>query len=232
MNVAVMQPYFFPYIGYFQLMAAVDTFVVYDNVKYTKKGWINRNRILCNGKETLLSLPLRKGPDHLDIREREVAPTFEPRGMLRLLDTAYRGAPHFGSTFPLLERILLQEETNLFRFLHGSIREIAAHLDLRARILVSSEVDIDHGLRHKDRILAICTALEAGTYVNAAGGTALYAPADFREHGIELKFIKSLPLEYPQAGTPFIPWLSIIDVLMRNPPDTVRAWVTSNYELI
>jgi hypothetical protein len=231
MDVAVMQPYFFPYIGYFQLMSAADVFVLYDDVKYTKKGWINRNRTLRDGKEALLSLPLAKAPDHLEIRRREVAATFDPRAMLRMLEAAYRGAPHFGPTFDLVERILLQDETNLFAFLHGSIRALAAHLGIRARILVSSEVPTAPGLRHQDRILALCAALGATRYVNAIGGTALYAPADFRDQGLDLRFIRSAPLVYDQGEGPFVPWLSIIDVLMRNPPDTVRAWVATAYEL-
>src|ERR1700680_880113 len=99
MRTAIMQPYFFPYIGYFQLIDSVDLFIVYDNIKYTKKGWINRNRILLNGKDVTLSLPLKSDSDFLDIRDRELAADFNREKLVNQLSGAYRRAPYFRQVF-------------------------------------------------------------------------------------------------------------------------------------
>src|SRR5467141_3329484 len=109
-----MQPYFFPYVGYFQLIRSVDLFIVYDNIKYTKKGWINRNRLLRNGKGVVFSLPLKSDFDHLDVRERELAADFNRDKLLNQFEGAYRRAPHFALTFPLIERIVRHHDSNLF----------------------------------------------------------------------------------------------------------------------
>lgn len=231
-HVAIMQPYFFPYIGYFQLIAAVDQFVVYDNIKYTKKGWINRNRFLQNGKDVMFSLPLKKDSDSLDVRERELAADFNRAHLLDQLKNAYRRAPYFEQTFPLIEKIVCHEDGNLFGYLHHSIVQVCQHLGITTDIKISSEVDIDHGLHAQDKVLALCGALGATMYVNAIGGMELYSKDVFSSKGVELKFIQSLPFEYAQYGEPFVPWLSIIDVLMFNHLDIVRANVTTNYELI
>src|ERR1019366_7530880 len=107
-----MQPYFFPYIGYFQLIAAVDLFIVYDNIKYTKKGWINRNRMLQNGKDVMFSLPLKNGSDYLDVCERELAADFNRDKLLSQLSGVYRRAPYFAQTYPLIEEIVRYDDTN------------------------------------------------------------------------------------------------------------------------
>jgi len=231
-RVAIMQPYFFPYIGYFQLIAAVDQFVVYDNIKYTKKGWINRNRFLQNGKDAIFSLPLKKDSDSLDVCERELAANFDREHLLNQLKCAYRRAPYFDQTFPLVERIVRCEERNLFRYLHHSIVQTCKHLGLTTDINISSEVTIDHGLHAQDKVLALCEALGATSYVNAIGGVELYSKEVFGAKGIELKFIRSSPFEYVQYDEAFVPWLSIIDVMMFNRLDIVQAKVASGYELI
>lgn len=227
-----MQPYFFPYLGYFQLIAAVDVFVVYDNIQYTKRGWINRNRILRDGEAALLSLPLKKASDYLDVRERELAADFRRDKMLNQIRGAYRLAPFFERTMPLIEDIVQYDENNLFGYLHHSIAKICAYLGLATRIRISSQVPIDHSLRGQDKVLAFCRAQDAGLYVNAIGGMELYSRAAFAAQGIDLKFIRSKPFEYPQAGRSFTPSLSIIDVLMFNSLDAVRTRVRDDYELI
>lgn len=232
MRLAIMQPYFMPYIGYFQLIAAVDQFIVYDNIKYTKKGWINRNRILKNGKSVTFSLPLKNASDALNVCERELVTDFNRSKLLNQLQGAYRGAPQFEQTFPLLERIVRHEDSNLFRFLLHSIIETCKHLQLVMEIRKSSEIAINHSLRGQEKVLALCKALGATRYVNTAGGMALYSRDTFQERGIELNFIKSKPFEYAQFGSEFVPWLSIIDVLMFNPLDTIRTCITTNRELI
>ena len=231
-RVAIMQPYFLPYIGYFQLIAAVDLFIVYDNIKYTKKGWINRNRILCDGHDALITLPLKAAADSLLVCERELAAEFDPRRLLRQVTGAYRSAPCFDETLPLVERILGHGDRNLFGFIHHSIVETCRHLGLDTEIAVSSAFGIDHTLKAQDKVLALCRAAGAATYVNAIGGTELYSADTFRARGIGLRFVKSRPFEYHQFGKAFVPWLSILDVMMFNPRDRVLAAIRGEYDLV
>lgn len=229
---AIMQPYFFPYIGYFQLINSVDLFIVYDNIKYTKKGWINRNRILLNGKDATISLPIKSDSDFLDVRERELAPDFDPAKLINQLCGAYRRAPYFTQVFPMVEKILRQEESNLFKFLFQSIIAVCERLGITTKIRISSDIAIDHSLKNQDKVLALCEAVDTEIYVNAIGGLALYSKSDFHVRGIELKFIRSKAFVYPQFDNEFVPWLSIVDVLMFNSLDTVQTFIHSNYELI
>jgi hypothetical protein len=230
--VAIMQPYFLPYIGYFQLIAACDVFVMYDNIKYTKKGWINRNRMLRNGTDVMFSLPLQGAPDHLDVSERRLADSPDRHRWLAQLKGAYRHAPHYSSTLPLLERIAACEDDTLFGFLHHALLATCAHLGIDTPIRIASTVPADHGLKSQERVLSICEVLAARQYVNPIGGTELYARDAFAERGIALHFLRARPLEYRQGDGAFVPWLSIVDVLMFNPLDTVRGWVRTHYDLL
>jgi hypothetical protein len=232
MRLAIMQPYFFPYIGYFQLIAAVDMFIVYDNIKYTKKGWINRNRLLQNDKDMMFSLPLKGDSDTLDVCERELAADFNRDKLLNQFKGAYRRAPYFAQTMPLVEQIVRYEEANLFHFLHHSIVKTCEHLGITTEIGISSGIAIDHDLKNQNKVLALCEAVGATTYVNAIGGMELYSKKTFQEKGIALKFIQSKSFEYPQFGHAFVPWLSIIDVMMFNSVDAIKECLSSNYELI
>lgn len=226
-----MQPYFFPYIGYFQLIAAADLFVVYDNIKYTKRGWINRNRLLQDGEATLFSLPLKADSDFCDVRERELAAHFSPDKLLDRIEGAYRRAPHFAETLPLIEQVVRYEDRNLFGFIHHSISRTCEHLEITTEIRVSSTIGIDHGLKSQDKVLALCGAISADTYINPVGGTELYSGDAFAEHGIALKFLQPGPIRYPQFGGEFVPWLSIVDVLMFNPLDTIKTCILGDYQL-
>jgi len=232
MRVAIMQPYFFPYIGYFQLMAAVDLFIVYDNIKYTKKGWINRNRMLQSGKDVMFSLPLRNDSDSLDVCDRVLAADFDRDKLLNRLRGAYNRAPNYAAVSAMIERAVRHDDTNLFAYLHHALRECCEHLGLTTPIRVSSSVPIDHGLNNQDKVIALAKAVGATTYVNAIGGLELYDRAAFRDQGLELQFIRSRAFEYPQFGDPFVPWLSIIDVLMFNPLDTVSRVLLYRFEMI
>lgn len=227
-----MQPYFLPYIGYWQLIAAVDVFVIYDTVKYTKKGWINRNRLLRNGAPAVFSLPLRRASDDLDIRDREIAPEFRGETLLAQVRGAYLRAPQFVPTFALLQRVVETDERNLFVFLERSIRLICEHLAIGTEIRRSSDVPADRELHGEDRVLAICEAVGTDVYVNAIGGVELYSPEAFAARGVELRFIRSRPLEYAQLGAPFVPNLSILDVLMFNPITAVKESLVAGYDLI
>ena len=232
MRLAIMQPYFFPYVGYFQLIAAADVFVVYDNIKYTKKGWINRNRLLRDGRDVTFSLPLKAASDDADVCERSLAADFDRGKLINQIREAYRKAPHFAPVFALVEEIVRFDDPNLFNFLRNSIERTCRHLGLGTQLRNSSTVEIDHTLKGEDKVLALCQAMGAEHYVNAIGGLELYDRERFRAHGVDLKFIKPAAFEYAQFGAPFVPWLSIIDVMMFNAPDTIAARLAHGYELI
>lgn len=232
MKLAIMQPYFFPYIGYHQLIGAVDQFIIYDNIKYTKKGWVNRNRMLRNGTDATFSLPIKKGSDFDNVCERQVADTFSADKFLAQLRGAYQKAPFFKPTIAFVERALSAPDPNLYTFLHHSINETINYLGLDTKVLTSSEVDIDHDLAGQNKVIALCKAVGATTYVNPIGGQDLYARETFAENGISLKFLKPALIEYTQFDAPFVPWLSIIDVLMFNALEDVRDRFLPGYELV
>jgi hypothetical protein len=229
---AIMQPYFLPYIGYFQLIASVDLFILYDNIQYSKKGWVNRNRFLRNGQAVLFTVPLKNDSDYMDICDRELASSFSRDKLLNQLASAYRRAPNFAKSFPLIERIVRWEDTNLFRYLEHSIIEMSEHLGISTEIRRSSEVAIDHRQASQDKVLSLCEAVGASTYINAIGGMDLYSNEEFRSRGIELKFIRSVPFQYPQFGADFVPWLSIVDLLMFNSTTDIQDWVRTKYEFV
>jgi WbqC-like protein family len=227
-----MQPYFLPYIGYFQLIASVDVFVVYDNIQYTKKGWINRNRLLRSGQPATFSLPLRSDSDYLDIAARSIAADFDPDWLLRQFHGAYRRAPRFAETIGLVERVVSCPQRNLFAFLDASIRLTCDHIGIGTHVERSSAVAIEAGLRREERVIALCRSVGATTYVNPPGGVDLYHPGDFAAQGLELRFLQPRPFIYRQFDDPFVPWLSIVDVLMFNSLADVREQVASGYDLI
>lgn len=231
MKIAIMQPYFLPYIGYFQLMASVDTFVVYDNIKYTKKGWINRNRIQNRGVENLISLPLKKDSDYLDIGARELSPSFERAKLCNQIVGAYQHAPYFREVMPLLDKIIMNRNSNLFLYLYEGIVLIRDFLGLKTKLLVSSVIPVNHNLKSQERVLDICRELNAECYINPPGGVALYSSHDFADNGVELKFIQPKSWQYSHSETDFIPWLSIVDVMMFNSRDDVVQRLKTGYEL-
>src|SRR5690554_920249 len=213
MKIAVMQPYFIPYIGYFQLMNAVDTFVVYDNIQFTKKGWINRNRILVNGKDQFITLPLKKDSDYLNVNERYLSDSFskEKSKILNKLKGAYFKAPFFNDVFPVVEKVFDYQETNLFDFIYNSLEIIKSFLEIECKLIKSSKLGFNiEEFKGQDKVIKICKYLDAKTYVNPIGGVELYARQDFEEQGIQLNFIKSESIEYIQFKHDFVPWLSII----------------------
>ena len=226
MKVGIRQPYFFPYIGYFQLIAAVDVFVLYDNVEYTKKGWINRNRMLRDGKDAMFSLPLKKASDFLSISQRELSTEFRRRKLLNQFAEAYKKAPYFANVYPLLEQAVAFEDANLFRYVRHSLIVLCSYLGIDTEIKTASDINIDHKLKSQDKVLAMCGALKAHTYVNAIGGLELYGSEDFQAKNLALKFIRAKLCSYLQLGFPYVPGLSIIDVLMFNSADNVKEMLT------
>ena len=233
MKVGIMQPYFFPYIGYWQLMNAVDRYVVYDNIQYSKGGWINRNRILINNEAKLLTLPLKKDSDYLDIRERSLSDTAgrDLKKLLSQIQNAYRRAPHYEEVYPVIEKCLMFEDRNLFQFLYHSILAVADYLGIRTEILISSEIETTPGLKSEERVLSLCRDLRASTYINAIGGVELYDRERFLSQGISLKFLNDRSAPYTQFGNQFVSRLSIIDVMMFCSGEEIRRML-DEFELL
>lgn len=232
MKLGIMQPYFLPYIGYFQLIASVDKFVIYDNIKYTKKGWINRNRMLKNGADKVFSLPLAKASDSLDIIERELAADFAREKLLNQFRGSYNKAPYFSDVWPIIEGLVRSKDNNLFWYIASSISAICDYLDITTEILVSSDIDAEHDLKGQERVISICRSLNASTYINPIGGLDLYRLDEFAEAGVDLKFLQSSEVSYTQFGGSFVPWLSIIDILMFNSIDQTKHFIQNQFELI
>jgi len=223
MILAIMQPYYFPYLGYFQLMAACDEFVIYDDVQYSKGGWANRNRILHDGKVAWLTLPVGNAPLGSSYREKTyLTGPVQRRAHLGKIAAAYRKAPRFDAVYPLVESWLDFEDERVAVFNAHLVSRLAALLGLRCRLHLGSDFDNPAGERGQQRILQLCRRLGAGTYLNAIGGTALYREPDFAAEGIALRFLRPVARSYPQGGAGFTPFLSILDVLMNTPLEVVR----------
>ena len=227
MNVAIMQPYFLPYIGYFQLIKAVDIFVVYDNIQFSKKGWIHRNRILVNGRDEYFTLTLKKDSDYLNVNQRVLSETWEQEKLktLRIIKENYKKAPFFLSNFPIIEEIFNFESRNLFDFIYHSMLKINSILEIESKIVLSSSIAIDHDLKAQNKVLAINEKLQASHYINPIGGLLLYDAPSFEKKNIELSFLKSKNIHYKQYENEFMPWLSILDVMMFNDIPTIKNWL-------
>ena len=232
MKLAIMQPYFFPYLGYWQMFNVVDKFVLLDDVNFIMRGYINRNIILINGKANLFTIPLEKPSQNKLINETKL--NFQQKDKEKFLKTitlAYKKAPFYNDFYPVLEDIVNNPETDLTMFLKYSFEKVKEYLGLTTEILLSSEVEKDNSLRAQDRIIAINKSLSATNYINAIGGQELYNREDFDRAGIKLNFIKMLPYEYKQLKNEFVPNLSMIDVLMFNSKDNSKN-LLNNYELL
>jgi len=229
MKVALMQPYFFPYIGYFQLINAVDIFVIYDDVNFIKQSWITRNIILLKNEEFRINLVVEGASSSKRINQ--INRIVGSRKWLKTIEQCYKKAPFFSSVYPIVEEIALNGEKKLSKFLLFSLLKIATHLDIETKFKLSSEIEKDNDLNGQDKVLAICKEVKTTKYINAIGGQNLYDKEAFNKNGIELNFIKSNPITYIQNDNPFIPWLSIIDVLMFNNKHEVKE-LLNQYELI
>lgn len=215
-----------PYIGYFQLMKAVDKYVVYDDVNYIKGGWANRNHILINGEKEMFTVTLQKASQNKLFNEIVIGDDFKK--LMKTLQMNYSRAINFDQTMVLMERIISFPNKQLAVFIANSFREILSYLSVETEILMSSEIPKDNSLRGKDKIIQICEILSADTYYNAVGGKNLYDQEEFREHGITLNFVDSLPQVYSQLHTrEFVSGLSMVDVLMNNTKDKVNSLLES-----
>lgn len=227
-----MQPYLFPYLGYFQLVHGVDRFVVYDDVHYIKGGWINRNRILVGGKAHLFTLPPSGASPNrricdVGLTDRE---RFR-RKFLRSLAQEYRHAPFYDETVALLDSICAFETRDLADFLVHSLVRVCGELSITTEFVPTSRIYGNEGLRGQERVLDICAREGADTYINPIGGRELYHPEAFAERGVELRFLQMNDVEYPQGGGDFVPGLSIVDVMMWNPRPRIAEMLEA-YSLV
>lgn len=203
-----------PYIGYWQLMAAVDKYVVYDDVNFIKRGWVNRNNILLNGEPYLFSISLQGASQNKLFNEIDIADDFSK--LRKTLHHSYSKALYIEETMQLLDAIIAYPDRNLSRFLYHSFQIILKYLDCNTDLIMSSEIRKDNSLKGQEKILDVCRALKADRYINAIGGQELYDVDTFAKNGIELRFMKTNAIIYPQFKNSFVPNLSIIDVLMFN----------------
>ncbi len=228
-----MQPYFLPYLGYFQLINQVDCFVIYDDIQFSKKSWVNRNRILINGQESLVSLPLKKASDYLDISERNIAEVFDWKKMFRQFEMGYKKSTNWNRYSKVLEEILSFNNTKLFDYVSNSVDQICRVLGVTTEIVKSSELMVDRDLKGKDRVIATCKTLGAETYVNPIGGIELYDHEEFRKSGLKLNFLRSRLSPYEQIKVEaFSPALSIMDVMFNCSTETMRNFINYDFDIL
>jgi len=232
MKIAIMQPYIFPYIGYFQLINAVDKFVIYDDVNYIKKGWINRNNFLSNGKIHRFTIPLINASQNRLIKDTQISKTENwEADLLNTISNSYKKAPYFDLAFSLIKEILTQNQDNIAKYNYSALLVISKYLEIKTEFSFSSELNKNNVLKGSAKIVDICKVLNATDYINPIGGLDLYSKESFLKEKIELKFLKSNIIEYKQFEDEFIPWLSIIDVLMFNSKNEVKN-LLNEYTLV
>ncbi len=225
MKLGIMQPYLFPYLGYFQLMAAVDRFVIYDDVAFMKQGWVNRNQILMGGTPCLFSVPIQDVSSFTAIRDTAVSSREYGRWrekFFKTLHQAYRKAPHYGPTSDLVARVLNGNTDSIRNLAVAGLVEVSHHLGLSTSIVETSSIYGNGHLRGQERVLDICRLERTTWYLNAPGGRQLYSPLTFSAQGITLRFLRSRFPPYPQFRKEFVPGLSIIDLLMFNSASDIR----------
>ncbi|MES2795467.1 MAG: WbqC family protein [Bacteroidota bacterium] len=232
LKVAIMQPYFLPYIGYFQLINAVDEFILYDDVNYIKKGWINRNNVLLSGKASLFTIPLKEASQNKLINEIEISQEGNWQNkLLKTIEQSYKKSPQFDEFFPILTKIIHYGETNISTYILHSIVQICNYLEINTTIIPSSSVFNNVELKAQNRIIDICKKKQATQYINPIGGTELYQKENFDKENIMLNFIKTKPIQYTQFSNEFVPYLSIIDSIMFNDKAILKK-LLNEYELI
>ena len=233
-KIGIMQPYFLPYIGYFQLMNMVDEFVIYDNIEFSKASWTRRNRMLQNGKDAYFTLPIKKDSDFLDVDQRYLVDDFEIEAnrLLRRIETNYQKAPFFEEFFPIVEKIINCKERNLFDYILHSVQIMKEYMQISTPVKIFSQLGKEiHQLKAQDKVIGTCKALHATHYINSSGGINLYKVESFQKENIKLLFYRPKQLEYPQFDNEFVPFLSVLDVCMFNSSAQVQEYL-EHYEII
>jgi len=234
MKLAIMQPYLFPYIGYFQLINAVDKFVFYDDVNYIKQGWINRNYILANNQKYLFSIPIEKISSYKKINEVKINSfIFEKtkKKLLKTIEQSYKKAPFFKQTYNIFVTILNSNDKFISNYARNSVIKISEYLKINTEIINTSKIYNNDYLKSSERIFDICKQENANWYINPIGGKELYSIKEFNKRKIYLNFLETSNIKYNQVSNQFIPFLSIIDVMMFNSPEEIKKML-ENYTLI
>ena len=230
-KIGIMQPYFFPYIGYWQLLNAVDEYVIYDDVNYIKNGWINRNNILLNGNKHLITIPLDgASPFQLINQVKMTSNIILKSKILKTIEQAYKKAPYFEQVFPIVEAVVLDNSYLISNALIKQFYMIKDYLDIKTKLIISSGLKKSNELKAQDKVIHICKLLEGTDYINAIGGQELYSKDDFEKENLRLNFIKTKNICYSQFKNEFIPNLSIIDVMMFNSKEKIHEML-DDYEL-
>lgn len=229
MKIAIMQPYFLPYIGYFQLINSVEYFIIYDDVNYIKKGWINRNNLLVNGEKTMFTMSLLAASQNKKINEIYIGDDFIK--LRKNVIASYSKAPYFNETMLLFDKIISYPNKHLSSFIGNSIIEISKYLNLNTKFEFSSNIEKDQNLKGQDKIIEICQKLKATNYINASNGQSLYDKPSFERNGIKLNFIEPKIEPYTQFNNEFVPYLSILDILMFNSKVDIEKLLNS-YSII
>lgn len=221
-----MQPYIFPYIGYFQLIQSSDHFVFYDDVNFIKKGWINRNYLLVNGKRNLFTVPLIKPSQNKLIKDIEISKNQNwAEKLLLTIQSSYKKAPYFEETYTLIENIISKEFNSIGSLASESVLRICEFLSIKKKYSFSSKISSkSKELDKANRLITICKENNSETYINAIGGKDLYTKEFFLKQNINLQFLDSNIIEYSQKpySSEFEPHLSIIDILMFNSKNEVK----------
>lgn len=232
MKIGIMQPYFFPYLGYWQTLNAVDKYVIYDDVNYIKRGWVNRNNILINGQKHMITIPLDGASQFLPINQIKITSCAKDKEkLLKTLEQAYKKAPYFNVVYPMVRDVIMEDTCLLTNALVKQFKTIAQYLDIKTELIVSSTLDKDNSLKAQDKIIHICKLLGGTHYVNAIGGQELYNPEDFKQNGLELSFLQTQFTPYKQFKNGFMPGLSMIDILMFNEPAGIKTMLNA-YSLL
>ncbi|WP_350594486.1 MULTISPECIES: WbqC family protein [unclassified Pseudoalteromonas] len=221
MNFAVMQPYLFPYLGYYQLVNAVDTFIFYDDVTYIKNGYINRNNILVNGQAQRFTVPVPGASSNILIKDLNFDPNVKKT--LKTISQGYAKAPYFNDVYPIIEKILTSTERQVHTLCANSITSVFSYLGINKQFKFSSELEYNRDLPAADKLIAMAGLLNSKHYINSPGGKNLYSKEYFADKGVNLSFIEMRSVNYQQGKSEFVPYLSIIDVLMWNSKEQVKA---------
>ncbi|MBG0757072.1 WbqC family protein [Vibrio cidicii] len=229
MKCAVMQPYLFPYLGYYQLVYAVDKFVFYDDVNFIKRGYINRNNILVNGAAQRFTIPVPGATQNKKINTFEFS--MDVMKTLKTIQQAYNKAPYFQPVYEIIKEVLTSNNRSVTYICKLSIEKVFDYLNLDKDYFVSSQLDYNRDLTAADKLISISKRLECTEYINSPGGIDLYQKEYFKEQEIELSFINMIAGEYFQSNHDFVPYLSMIDVLMWNSKEQVKQ-LLEQYELV
>jgi hypothetical protein len=254
MKLAIMQPYFFPYVGYFQAINAVDKYILYDDLNFIKGGWINRNRFLLkNGNPCFFQVTVKEKSSYKKISSIELTDNHQwKKKILHSLVLNYRKAKYFEEVYDLVEKVINYPTDRLSELNYQSIKHVCDYLGIKTEL--STDCVKHHDLEKKlsadnigekdfpnliikdwqpkvIRVLEICRMEKADIFVNAIGGAELYSREAFLKNGVDLKFVKTKKIKYKQFNNDFVPDLSILDVMMFNSKKEIKK-ILNQFELI